>query len=148
MPRQIYFAEYFILEKISWQSGCHPVLLCNIPFQEDKAHIHVLHLVTRLDLKTRQLRVYARRGQRWQPLRTKIYSGDIWDKSKLWNTLVSPPPYPFASFINLGWFLCIYISGNSNDSTVSSRLFFFSFLIYSPVIFGLMAMDTALLQFD
>lgn len=74
---------------------------------------------------------------------------DIWDKSKLWNTLVSPPPYPFASFINLGWFFCIYMSGNSNDSTVSSRLFFFLFfLIYSPIIFGLMAKDTALLQFD
>ena len=60
-------------KKFSWQYGCHLVLLHNIPSEKDKAHIHVLHHVTRSDMKTRQLYACARWGQLWQLLKTIFY---------------------------------------------------------------------------
>lgn len=87
------------------------------PFEADKAHIHVPHRVTRLALKNRRFCLGARRGQLRQPLRTKTCLGGYLTQ------IESMKHFGFLSFINLGGFLCICVSGSSNDSTVSSRRF-------------------------
>lgn len=137
-----------LLNTLFWKKNpadsCHPVLLHNVPFKGDKAHIHTCSAPCHKAWFEHQTIMFMCRAGATLTV-TQDRSLSHQRQIKAINILVSPPPYPFASFINLGWFWCIYMSGNIN--AVSSRLFSFC-LIYSFITSGWIAVDTASLQSD
>lgn len=142
-------ARYILLnalfwKKCSWQHGCHPLLLPDIPFTEHKAHLRALFV---LQIGKPEIYVFVRGGGNPDGrLGQKFISGEIWDKSKLCSTLDSSPFGPFASCIKSGWFLCVYTSLGIH--MVPLCLLACCVEIHSPVAFGLTATGTPLLPAD